>query len=288
MSHTRHLPRVLRVFRAQRGAQCMHARWWLLSCVLLWACNGKAARFGDREHGPVGTLIGEIRLPHGARLPQYLSSDLLRRSLVEHTHAALPDECRAANDAALTPVHVTADGLLAGVIVAGSDFLRVRPLESQVHRVKIEHCRLQPSLIVGSLGDVVQLENLDSFAFEPRLGPSYRAQKLAHGDKRELPLTAAGLESLSCGLGAPCGRSDIVTFLHGVHAVTDATGHFRIEHFPARELVRINVWHPLFDVSESFVWLEPGQTSTVQLELTPKARFLPPSAAVDSAGQPAH
>jgi hypothetical protein len=40
--------------------------------------------------------------------------------------------------------------------------------------------------------------------------------------------------------------------------------------------VRITAWHPLFEPSETFIWLEPGAQGHIVLELQPKARFVPP------------
>jgi hypothetical protein len=39
--------------------------------------------------------------------------------------------------------------------------------------------------------------------------------------------------------------------------------------------VRVTAWHPLFEPVETFVWLDPGQESSIKLQLTPKARFVP-------------
>ena len=65
-----------------------------------------------------------------------------------------------------------------------------------------------------------------------------------------------------------------IVFHHPVFAVTDAHGSFRIPNFPAAELVRITAWHPLFEESETFVWLQPREHGAVEMLLTPRKRFL--------------
>jgi hypothetical protein len=120
---------------------------------------------------------------------------------------------------------------------------------------------------------MLRLENQDSYPFEPMLGPSFAARTLAPGSKVTVPLRAGDVESIACTPEAPCGRTDLVVFFHPVFAVTDAHGAFRIEHFPTSQLVRVTAWHPLFDASETYVWLQPGEHIAVELELTPKSRF---------------
>ena len=43
------------------------------------------------------------------------------------------------------------------------------------------------------------------------------------------------------------------------------------------ELVRVTAWHPLFEPSESFTWVEAGQSASLELLIKPKLRFLPAS-----------
>jgi hypothetical protein len=166
---------------------------------------------------------------------------------------------------------------LSNIVVAASDFTRVQERAPKIHEMTIEHCQLKPPIVAANGGDVLALENKDKFPFEPLVGPSYAAN--AFKERVKLPLYPGGIDSIMCSLGAPCGRSDLVVFFHPVHAVTDEHGTFRIPNFPASELVRINAWHPLFEETNSFVWLEPGQQSSVELVLSPRSRFVPPPAA---------
>jgi hypothetical protein len=206
-------------------------------------------------------------------LPRFTDSDLVRKPLRSQTLPTPPAECAEANRAARTAVAQGADAALSGIVVAGSDFVRMPVVERTTYAVVIDHCRLTPSLVAATSGDLLTLENRDAYDFEPLIGPTYGAEPLRHGEKRELTLGGASVEVLQCSLGAPCGRSDLLVFAHPVHAVTNSAGEFSIDNFPAHELVRVNAWHPLFEPSETFIWIEPGQTSTVSFELTPKTRF---------------
>lgn len=249
----------------------------LLVVLLIGAGCGQTPSEKPRRQGPVGTLVGQVRLAPGAALPQYASFDLVRRPLQLKDPGLVPSECAQANEAARTAVQLTASGTLAGVVVAASDFTRVRDHRPRMHKLVIEHCRLQPAVIAATGGDILKLENRDEYAFSPLYGPTFTARPLKRGaDPFEQVLIPGGVDSILCSLGAPCGRSDILVFFHPVHAVTDGEGKFRLNGFPASELVRVSAWHPLFEPSENFLWLEPGQTGTAELMLVPKARFLPP------------
>ena len=257
-----------------------------LVCALSAACGSSKAPEVKRRNGPVGTLLGDVHLAPGERMPEYLPLDLVRRPLRQSSLPKPPDECAAANEASRHPVSVTPRGLLGGIVVAASDFTRVRERAPKVHQVVLEHCRLTPSIIAAQGGDTLSIENRDPFGFEPLIGPAYEARALAQGKKIKAPLVAAGIDAVQCSLGAPCGRTDLLVFHHPVHAVSDALGQFRMLNFPAGELVRVTAWHPLFEPSETFVWLEPSQVTTVSLQLVPKQRFVPRSAASASAAPP--
>lgn len=248
------------------------AAFVLALCVLL-ACQSEPEHDALRS-GPVGTLIGEVLLAPGSQLPAYTSLDLVRRPLRVHSLPDPPSECTAANEAARTAVTLAPEGRLRGVVIAASDFTRVRERKPKHHKLWIEHCRLQPTVIAAQGGDTLELENHDAYDFEPLLGPSYEGRALRRGKTLEHPLIASGIDIVQCTLGAPCGRADLLVFHHPVNTVSDDAGRFRIENFPAGELVRVTAWHPLFEPTETFVWIDPGQQTSIKLQLTPKARFV--------------
>ena len=245
-----------------------------LGCALA-GCSAASAR--RSEQFGRGVLVGRVRLAPGERMPEYSASDLQRAPMHSDAGAA-PVGCVAANERARHPVTLAADGLLAGIVVAASDFTharfgkRAKPVH---HRLVIRDCRLEPALIAARDGDWLEVENQDDFAFSPLLGPAFRAEPLAKGKPLKIPIVGGRVDSMLCTPQAPCGRSDVVSFRHPVFAVTDASGHFRIPRFPDSELVRVTAWHPLFEASETFAWVEPGKSAALELVIRPKARFLP-------------
>jgi hypothetical protein len=250
-----------------------------LARVAMAACLGAAVASCSRGklkrmmEPATGLLEGRVRLAEGLPLPSYLPIDLARRPLHAPEARAVPGECAQALEAARTPVTLGDGRSLANVVVAASDFAHAREQVQTVHKLEVRGCRLDPPMIAATAGDVLWLENQDSFAFQPLFGPTM-AEPLQQGQRRRL-LLGPGVDSVLCSSNAPCGRSDLVVFHHPVHAVTNSRGGFRMDHFPAGELVRVTAWHPLFEESETFVWLEPGQSSRVEIVLYPKRRFLP-------------
>lgn len=262
--------------RSHPLGRARHAVWAaaVFACVIATACSSEDKQ--PRRLGPTATLTGHVRLAPGARLPAYASLDLVRRPLrLSAERGEIPAECADANEKARMPVQVTPDGALTNIVVAASDFTRVHERGPKIYDVVIEHCQLKPPIVAASGGDVLALENKDKFPFEPLVGPSFAGTPLK--ERIKLPLYPGGVDSILCSLGAPCGRTDLVVFFHPVHAVTDEHGAFRITNFPASELVRVNAWHPLFEETSTFVWLEPGQQSNVELVLSPRERFVPPA-----------
>jgi hypothetical protein len=246
---------------------------FVLVSVLWMGCQGDA-KAPKRRTGPVAILTGKIKLAEGAQLPAYTTLDFVRRPLHVHAQPAPPAGCASANEEARTAVRLNPDRSLAGVVIAASDFTRVRERAPEKHRVVIENCRLKPSIIAATGGDEISIENRDAYGFEPLVGPAYVGAALEQGETLRFPLAPGGVDSILCSLGAPCGRTDMVVFFHPIHAVSKPDGTFRIDNFPASELVRVIAWHPLFEEKESFVWLEPGETTAIELELTPKSRFV--------------
>lgn len=248
-----------------------------LSCVALLGALAAPGCQNERKlkrlPGLPAVLSGRVRIADGSRLPAYAALDLARRPLHESSSSAAPKECAAANEAARSPVQLTAESLLAGVAVAASDFTRFSDRKPRLHKVAIRGCRLRPALIVARGGDLFELENRDAYGFEPLIGPAFSARALAPGKKLRVPLTPGGVESIMCSPRAACGRTDLVVLFHPVYAITDTRGQFRIDHFPSSQLVRVTAWHPLFEPSETFVWIEPGERAAVELVLTPKERF---------------
>jgi len=216
-----------------------------------------------------GMLTGSVKLAPGYELPSYPGDDM-ERKVLQHIHGGtFPEKCTPPKQSDRTPVTQGPDGKLIGVMVAASQFTKSTPRAPKVFDVVIKDCRLTPRLVVGQLGDMINLKNEVEFPFMPTYGANAYNETLVPGQSKAMRLDKAGVENVLCGFTAPCGRTDVVVVRHPVFGVTDDKGMFRIEDFPTDETVQVNAWHPLFQDSKVSVKVGKGETKTVEFVLTP-------------------
>jgi len=245
------------------------------------ACGGKpVARGADPDDEPIGALPvvaapavleGVVRLAEGAALPSYAADQMFKKVLQQVDHAVLPDSCAPPKTTDRQPVQLTAEGLLAGMLVAASDFSRQPQRPPMLHEVIIEDCRLTPRLVVAMKGDQLRVRNGVDYPFMPAYGDTPVVRTLIRGQTYDTTLEKASVSPVLCGFTAPCGRADVVVMLHPVYVISDAQGKFRFENFPAGEEVKLSAWHPLFREVAIQVRVAPGETKRVELIATPLA-----------------
>ena len=247
------------------------------------SCAGTSVADAGADHANVpqaasslGVVEGVVRLADAASLPHYTPEQLGRRA----GQPSLPDACSPPLESDREPVQRTAEGLLAGVMVAATGdadaFERALPPRAPaVQEVHLNDCRLTPRLLVAVRGDTLRVVNDGAYPFLPTLGDTPFLRALTQGQHQDFALDRGGVRSLGCAFAAPCGRTEIVVVYHPVFAVTDDTGHFRIDNVPPGQGVGLHAWHPLFDEARTSVDVVAGQTAHVELVLRP----LPPPAA---------
>jgi hypothetical protein len=230
-------------------------------------------------------LVGSIRLEAGRELPTY-TPEAMERQVLPHAHVGhFPGACTPERPEDRTPVRLTPDGKLIGVLVAASEFrAQLEPAKPTVRILTIRDCRLTPTLLVARIGDILRVTNETSFPMMPVLPADTFHQPLVQGTSRDVSLPVGGVQQIVCGFSSPCGRTDMIILAHPFGAVTDEKGEFRIENFPADETLRVNAWHPLFfDVFDN-VRVEHGEEKRIELVLTPKPPPEPPKRGVPTPG----
>lgn len=243
----------------------------LLGVCATWACDrGASPTPVGRSLAGQGVIEGTVTLAPGVELPGYAGASASLRTLMPSSERSPASDCPDPA-APLYPVAITAERRLSGVVLAASEFTGSVPHTPRVHDVAVHHCRLQPSVVDATRGDRLRVRNLDPFPYAPSFGPARQEQPLPRDRPVMIPLGASGVESILCPLSAPCGRTDVITFNHPLHARTDAAGTYRLEGFPVGERVRISAWHPLFEPTSTHVWLERGERRRVDLTLAPRA-----------------
>lgn len=192
-----------------------------------------------------GVLTGVVRLAPGREIPSFTRQEMGYREAAPPP----PELCPPPRRADSRPVMQHEGRALEGVLVSISretPFERLPEAEPQRRELTVRGCRLQPSFIVGRVGDSLVLQNEDDYPFMPRVTGDPFMQALMQGQERVIPLEAAGrVVNIRCAMTAACGRADVVVLGHPFFALTDAEGRFRIEGLPAGEL-NVHAWHPLF------------------------------------------
>lgn len=268
------------------------------------AGNGDA-----RPQGPTGVVEGTVVLADGAAMPAYPESQIFRApgDPVPHPAECPPPNGRerepvrrdgeglrnvlvalsefGETEAGGSPQRASAQegtpdpGAPPGGSASPPPY-RTRPPET--HEVVIRDCLLDPPFLAATVGDTVRLRNDSAYPFIPRIPGGFApapgqsggaiAQALLTGQTREFVVSSMGPTLLTCSVfGAPCGRADVLTLGHTLHAVTGAGGRFRIEDVPAGREVEVHAWHPLFEDTMVKVTVAPGETRTLTLTLRPAA-----------------
>ncbi|MFK7991641.1 MAG: hypothetical protein AB8I08_36830 [Sandaracinaceae bacterium] len=237
---------------------------------LLAACGGDESTPSNSTPTPstetatTGTVRGIVRLAEGAELPRYPENPVVPTA----NRPPIPETCTPPSDADAQPVQLGEGRGLAGLLVALSEFEGTPPHEPVTHELNIDDCRLSPRLLAATRGDTLHITNNTDYPFLPDLG-SGLMQALLHETSRDLEMDRGGVRSLTCGFAAPCGRAEIVTLYHPLHTLSEDGGVFVIENVPAGEGIHVSAWHPLFREVNETIEVTAGETTEVELVLSP-------------------
>ncbi len=231
----------------------------------------------------MGTVEGIVRLAPGAALPSFPQNPMVSLG----PSAPLPSDCAPPSDADRQPVQVAASGGLTNLVIVATGDAEHWPDSTgpRVHQARIENCRLTPRTLVAERGDTIHFENATTFPFFPDLGTGF-SRALIPSDPLDLALDQGGVRTIQCGFANACGRLDVVTLYHPVHAVTDAEGRFRLTNVPAGQEVRVTAWHPLFQEVGIETRVEAGATVSVELTIQPVPSAAPTPTTVPAPRDP--
>lgn len=127
-------------------------------------------------------------------------------------------------------------------------------------------CRFSPHAVVATVGSKLEARNSDPVLHTTHLyGPANINISLpVKGTRSERSLERAGTYIVKCDIHGWM-QAFIRLDPHPFHAVTDATGAFRIESVPVGDYV-LEVWHERLGLREAEVRVEEGVTSSVSIE----------------------
>lgn len=217
----------------------------------------------------VGTVRGIVRIAAGMAPPEYPESAIRGRGPAGEP----PEECPPNTEAQRRPVRVE-DGGLVGVMVSATGdpntfFDALGEWEPQNHEVVIRDCRLQPALVTATRNDTLTIRNENTYPFILSIGRTSFMEALMPNQPKEITLSEGGSQSIRCGFAAPCGRADVVTVFHPVHAVTGEGGRFELTNVPRDQDVEIHAWHPLFRDASVSVRIEGDAVPEIEITIEP-------------------
>ncbi|MFT5354221.1 MAG: hypothetical protein ACI9KE_001426 [Polyangiales bacterium] len=218
----------------------------------------------------VGTIRGTVRLAAGVELPGFTIEEINGPQAL----APWSEHCAPARTADHHPVQMDeARGLSNVVIYAGSEdeeafFGALPDPEPRTIPVRIEDCRLTPSVLALTRGDTLEVtQATPGEALLPVIGQSNFMEVLPEGQSRDFPIEQGGVFAMHCAFAAPCARTDLVVLYHQVHTVTGTDGSFELQ-IPAGQEVEIVAWHPLFSYARGTIRVDENGEAELDLELS--------------------
>ncbi|MBN1653714.1 MAG: carboxypeptidase regulatory-like domain-containing protein [Deltaproteobacteria bacterium] len=225
------------------------------------------------KQAPVGVVEGIVRLKEGTRLPSF-PEEMMSQQVIRSKPKETPKMCSPFTPADRQPVRLAEYRALIGVLVAASKLKQPPERPAKIHEIAIEDCRLKPSFVAAQKGDKLRIRNRTDFPFMPQFGRSAFMETLIKGQEKVFNLDEGGfVGKILCGYTALCGRTDVVVLFDAIHAITDDNGRFRIENYPAGQESLLNVWHPLFQETSTPIVLAPGETKTIEIEISPIEKY---------------
>lgn len=269
--------------------------------LVLWLCGcqcgeGPGEGSGAAEPGtrgasegaalPMGTVEGIVRLAAGEEPPRYATSGL---SVGGPT--PLPEECTPESAADREPMALAPDRGIASVpVIAMGDPTRWPDVgRPSTVNVRIHDCRLQPTVLTATVGDVLRIENDLVYPFFPGVSgvETGFTQAVLPGEPREVELDRARPMTLECTVTTGCRRAEILVLGHPVHTVSTEGGRFTLA-VPADQDVELVAWHPLLRETSIHTRVAEGETVTVEITVSglPPAEPTPPEPALPPGERP--
>lgn len=225
-----------------------------LVASLLVACSAAEDSLARAQNTGLGALTGVIRLSGGR---------LAEPTIVENTTD--PDVCgrqHTLQDLVVGPGRGIRHVIVALVDVPES---RIPPVVGERLILDNKGCQFVPHVSVATAGVVIEATNSDPVLHTTHLYGAMEAN-LA------LPMAGLRVSRVVEESGMVVVKCDVHGWMqafvridrHPFHAVTDATGAFRIENLPPGDYT-LESWHERLGRVRRTIHVEPEQTTTVSL-----------------------
>jgi hypothetical protein len=212
-----------------------------------------------------GTLVGEVKLDGSPPAPR--PPAVVKPADAPVCGAHIPDES----------VLVDKEGALQNVIVylddigAKADGSRTPGTVGPAPTVRLANrdCRFQPHVQTARQGATLIVANDDNILHNTH---AYLEQNITFfnlglpfkGVEVPRPLKRTGMVTFKCDAGHTWMNGYLLVLDHGFHAVTDASGKFRMTSVPAGDR-RLKAWHERLGTQSLSVQISPGQETQIHI-----------------------
>lgn len=239
----------------------MYARGVLLIMSALLVSSGTPAfAYHEQAVEDGGVIAGQVRVV--GEVPKLPPHEVYKHQ--ETCGVKIPDE----------RIIVGENGALANVVVYLNEAWAGKPIDVQ-HPVILDNknCVFLPHVLSATVGQTLEIHNSDPFLHDAhaRIGPrTIFNRAIMHGKSVRELLREPGLVHINCNVRHTWMQAYLFVADHPYHTVTGVDGKFRIEDVPPGTY-KLEFWHEMLGSEEREVSVDPGQTTTVNIELNAEA-----------------
>jgi len=229
-----------------------------LTLALALAGTAVAGAYEEAEVSGGGTIVGRVKLV-GARptlppQPVFKNTDTCGKTL--------PDEQLVVGaDGGVRDVVASLEGITKGKRIA-----RDQPVQLDNRK-----CAFVPHVLSASVGQQLEIHNSDPFVHDAHALLGGRDTLfnvgLPAGKTVRKPMAYPGLILINCNVRHTWMHAYLYVADQPYHAVTDASGAFRISDVPPGTY-SLKLWQELLGTKEQPVTVKAGETTTLDIELS--------------------
>jgi plastocyanin len=229
-----------------------------LAVSLALLSKKSAVAYEEVDVSDGGTIVGQIKVvgerPTLPPQPVFKNTDTCGKTVSDERLVVRPD-------GGIQGVVVNLEGVTKGKRIA-----RDQPVQ-----LDNKKCAFVPHVLSASVGQQLEIHNSDPFVHDAHALLGGRDTLfnvgLPSGKTVRKPMAYPGLILINCDVRHTWMHAYLFVADHPYHAVTDASGAFRIADVPPGTYT-LKLWEELLGTKEQSVTVKPGETTTVQIDLS--------------------
>ncbi len=224
----------------------------ILATLLLAAYNASPVL----AEPPTGALVGRVTYG-GPGIPEQVF-EVTRDTAFCGTQITIPS----------VAVHPKTRGLEGAVVSIDGNALPVSDSAAPPLVLTNTHCRFSPRIVVGVIGQQVEIRNDDPVMHNTHISMGPRTfvnvAMIPASRPVDKPLKQPGIYTVKCD-AHKFMQAHVLAFAHSFFSVTDETGTFRIPNLPAGEH-QVTIWHETLGMFQHTVTVAAQGDTTITLD----------------------